>query len=87
MHCCRLLKTVAFKLKVSPWTTEDGSGSSTWKGLETMSREAGANPKPLLPVQNIPAFHSVMVSGTVTGILLFPVGLGRSRQQQKHLIE
>lgn len=74
-------------MKVSPWITEDGSVSSTKKGLKTSRLEAEASPKPLRPVQNIPASHLVMVLGTVTVTVWFPLGLKRSRQQQKHLIE
>ena len=69
------MKTVAFRSKDSPRTTEYGKESSRKKGWKTVSRVGGARPKPFEDRQNASVSHVVMVSGTVRGTRVDPVAL------------
>lgn len=58
--------------------------SSTKKGWKTLRDTVGDRPKPVSDeVQNVLAFHSVMVSGMVTSSSAFPSELARDREKEQ----
>lgn len=76
---------MAFRLKVSPWITEYGSDRSTKKGWNTLRVVRGENPKPVSATQKVFAFHSVMVSGTVTWRDACPSSLQQEESEENLL--
>lgn len=79
------MKTVALRLKVSPWITEYGSDISTKNGWKTLREVRGEKPNPVSATQKALAFHSVMVSGTAAWRDSCPSPL-KQEAEEEHLL-